>query len=593
MAFAIGRQSDQCPNFRFLTRAMQDLQQQLAHRYPQWFEGRRGLLARPLVRGISRWSRMDAIREFIACNRELRDFAFVRAALEFLGVHHECADADRGRIPATGRLLIVANHPLGALDALALLHEVGRVRRDVRIVANDFLQQIGNLDSLLLPVRILGGRPTAESVNAIEESLLRDECVIVFPAGEVARLGLRGIQDGPWRRGFVRFARRTGARVLPVRVKARNSALFYGASTINKALGTTLLAREMFARRGRRLQLQVGEPMSLPQDMAADDALSLVRNTLHAIGKFAPESAPMGPEPIIDPVPQVQVEHAIRKLRTLGQTSDGQKILCGRLNADSPLLREIGRLRELTFRAVGEGTGRAFDTDAYDTWYEHIVLWDERQKQVAGAYRISRGAQVLAERGIGGWYTASLFEYSEKAIARIAQGMELGRSFVVPAYWGGRSIDYLWQGIGAYLAQHPGVRYLYGPVSISAALPAAARDQIVAYYSRYYGDVDELGRSRRPFSYFAAPPVHEAADPATAFRILRQNLDAVGATLPMLYKQYTELCEPGGVRFLAFGVDPDFGDAIDGLIEVDIDCMRPHKRARYIAAHAASAKASK
>ena len=196
---------------------------------------------------------------------------------------------------------------------------------------------------------------------------------------------------------------------------------------------------------------------------------------------------------------------------------------------------------------------------------------------------------MLARRGLQGLYTASLFSYADDAVPRLAEGLELGRSFVAPDYWGGRSLDYLWQGIGAYLRRYPQVRYLFGAVSISAALPLAAREQLVAYYQRFYGGGEALAQSRRPFSYFAAPPSFGDLDADTAFRVMKGNLDALGATVPMLYKQYTELCEPGGARFLAFGVDPAFSDSIDGLIEVDLHRIRPRKRQRYLQTADASA----
>ena len=570
---------------------MQALEQQLQQRFPHWFRGRRAALARPLLRTIGRWSRFDEVAAFLEANRHLRDFDFVQAALDHLEVRHEADPAELRRIPATGRLLIVANHPSGALDALALLHQVGRVRRDVKIIANDLLASLEGLRELLLPVRILGGRPGADSLRAVEQALLAEQCVIIFPAGEVARLGLRGVTDGRWRRGFLRFAQATGAPVLPIRVEARNSALFYGASALFKPAGTALLAREMFARRARRVLLRIGRPLQLR--VGGDPARQLreVRRELHAIGTPRERAFDADPEPLVDVVPAAQVQAGIQAMPLLGHTSDGREIRCGRLLTGSPVLREIGRLRELTFRAVGEGTGRGLDVDIYDGWYEHIVLWDASVARIAGAYRVARGAAVLAERGLSGLYTASLFRYADDAIPRIATGMELGRSFVVPDYWGSRSIDYLWQGIGAYLVRHPGVRHLFGPVSISAALPAEAREQIVAYYERFYGARELHAESRQPFVYRAAPPAFGEVDAATAFRVLKANLDALGATLPMLYKQYTELCEPGGARFLAFGVDPGFSDAVDGLIEVDLHMLRPRKRERYLGAAAAAPKA--
>ena len=576
---------------------MLQLERRLQARFPHWFRGRRAAIARPLLRTIGRWSKFDALAGFIKASAHLRGFAFVEAALEFLQARYIADPAETGRIPRSGRLLIVANHPSGALDALALLDLVGCVRRDVRIVANDLLSALDGLDGLILPIRILGGRPSADSLRAIEAALIAEQCVIVFPAGEVARLGLRGVTDGRWRRGFLRFARATGAPVLPVRIEARNSALFYGASALFKPVGTALLAREMFARRSRRIVLRIGRPLTLPLDGDVNQLLREVRRELHAIGTRRERLAPglivaEGPEPLMDAVDPGAVRAGIQGLALLGRTFDGKQIRAGRLQAGTPLLREIGRLRELTFRAVGEGTGQRLDVDVYDSWYEHIVLWDEEALKVAGGYRLARGAQVLAERGLAGLYTASLFRYGDDAIPRLAAGMELGRSFVAPEYWGGRSIDYLWQGIGAYLAHHPNVRYLYGPVSISAALPLAAREQIVAYYSQYYrghfhdgrlhGSAAGGAQSRQPFVYRAAPPQFDALDAGTAFRVLKNNLDALGATLPMLYKQYTELCEPGGARFLAFGVDPAFSDAVDGLIEVDLQRLRPRKRERYL-----------
>lgn len=562
---------------------MQELEQRLQQRYPDWFHGRRGQLARPLLRSVGRWSRLDRIEEFLRRNANVRGFDFVAAGLEFIEGRYHVDPAALARIPATGRLLIVANHPSGALDALALLDAVGRIRRDVRIVANDLLGAIGPLQDLLLPVRILGGKVQRTSLQAVEQALAAEQCVIVFPAGEVSRLSLLGIRDGRWQRGFVRFARAAAAPVLPVRVEARNSALFYGASTLFKPAGTALLAREMFARRGRPLRLRIGEPMQLGQGDPGAQLLA-VRRAVYALGRTTPvaEGCPAGPEPLAAPVPPAQVAAGIAAATVLGQTADGKQILLARCAADSPLLLELGRLRELTFRQVGEGTGRSRDLDDFDLHYQHVVIWDGTAQRIAGAYRIMRGAQALARRGLAGLYSASLFRYSDDAIPRIAEGLELGRSFVVPDYWGSRSLDYLWQGIGAYLQCQPGIRYLFGAVSISAALPRDAREQLVAYYQRYYGAADGRVQSNRPFQYFAAPPCFGELDAAAAFDVLKANLAALGTGVPTLYRQYTDLCEPGGARFLAFGVDPDFSDSIDGLIEVDLHAIRPHKRKRYL-----------
>ena len=563
---------------------MIELQHAIEARFPHWFAGPRGHFVRPLVRSLSRLSRLDTIAAFQREHGHLRGLALVDAALAWLDCRWQVDQVERERIPESGRVVIVANHPLGARDALAVLALVGSVRRDVRILANDFLLAIDGLAELLIPLRILGGRPGAESLRLVDAALEREEAVIVFPAGEVSRLTPLGVRDAEWRHGFVRFAEKAGAPVLPMRIEARNSALFYGASAVFKPLGTGLLPREALQPRAHRITIRVGAPRKLDEVTAGDDrrrASREVRRAVYALGRrsdrWHPREAPLVHRP-----PAAAIRADLDRLALLGETADGKRIHGGRLPGDSALLREIGRLRELTFRKVGEGTGKRLDLDAYDGWYDHIVLWDAEAGGVAGAYRAAPCARVLGAHGLRGLYTASLFRFDGRLLPTIERGMELGRSFVAPAYWGTRSLDYLWYGIGAWLRAHPDIRYLFGPVSISANLPLEAREWIVAYYTRYYGHARTLARSPHPFSAHGTPPEFGELDAGAAFRVLRDRLDALGCSVPVLYKQYTELCEPGGTQFLSFGVDPAFNHAIDGLILVDIARIKAKKRERYL-----------
>jgi len=570
---------------------MRKLTQTLEQRFNSLFSSRQHRLARPLWRGLARLNQIGAIERLWQGCRHLTGLAFVDAVLRALDCRYLVDQIERERIPEQGRCLIVANHPLGLLDALVLLHAVGSVRRDLCIVANQALSAIDNLDGLLLPVRVFQGDGALANglagMAAIERALAAEKAVIVLPAGEISRLGWAGIRDCAWQRGFVRLAERSAAGLLPIHVSGRNSMAFYALSLLQKPLGLAVLGRQLMTR-GRRLQLRIGQPIAataLRQPARAPAAAAQrMRAAVYALAngrdRLPPRLQAIRHAPALRPMLA-----EVQQLRLLGNTPDGKQIRCGRLAGDSLLLHEIARLREFTFRAVGEGSGNAADLDRFDRHYQQLLLWDPDLLEVVGAYRIADCRAVLAEHGRSGLYTLGLFDLGTAECARLDQAMELGRSFVQPKYWGSRSLDYLWIGIGAWLRAHPHVRHLFGAVSISAALPLPAREWLVAYYAHYYGFASSA-RALHPFCYSAAPPTFDGLDSDAGMRLLKHNLAAVGARVPTLYKQYTELCEPGGARFLAFGVDSEFADSLDGLIWVDLDRVNPKKRQRYLSSGA-------
>ena len=563
-------------------------------RFPRLAEGRARSLAQPVV----------ALLRRIACeeriNAALRDldgstgFGFVERALERLEVSYSVANTDRENIPVEGRVVIVANHPLGALDALALIDLVGSVRRDVKVLANDMLLRLGALAPLLLPLPVFGSGSGIGGLREAYRALEREHALIVFPAGEVSRVRAGGVRDAGWSPGFARLAARTSSPVLPVHIAARNSPVFYGVSMLARPLSPLLLAREMFGAARTRIGLQVGEQVpSAVLAGLADDPEQVARHMRRHVYRLARRRPTLfrTSTAVAHPEPPSAVRRAVRAGEALGRTRDGKQIVLLEGRADCPALREIGRLRELAFRRVGEGTGARRDLDRHDLIYRHLVLWDDEALAIAGAYRLGEAGPILREHGIEGLYSASLFEFAAEARALLSSSVELGRSFVPPAYQGSRSLDLLWQGIGAYLKARPGVTHLFGPVSLSAALPAEAREWIVHYHAHYFGGAEGLACARNPFVISASV----ARDAAAAwsgrsrdegFDVLRQRLDALGARLPVLYRQYADLCEPDGVRFLAFGVDPAFGGCVDGLVRLDLARLRPAKRARYFAAGA-------
>ncbi|PNK65411.1 MULTISPECIES: lysophospholipid acyltransferase family protein [Pantoea] len=544
-------------------------------------------------RRVLRWAlHEEEFQRFAARYPHLKGLDMVEQMLEHLDVRCELSERDLEQIPSRGPVVIVANHPLGALDGLALLAAVAQVRRDVKIVANRMLMMLEPLSTLLLPVDNMGNRTSRDQLQRMQQHLSNDGVLIIFPAGEVSRLGSRGVRDGRWHHAFLRLAARARAPLVPVFVDGRNSGLFYAAAKIAQPLALLMLVREMFRQRGSRIKLHIGAQIPFAHwhdGHTPGKALAKrLRKHLYRIGQqrpglFQTEKA------IARAEDRGELKRALRESEHLGTTSDGKQIYLWRRNGATwvPLLRELGRLREIAFRAVGEGSGRRRDLDNYDDDYYHLILWDDAQLEIVGAYRFIPGDEQLARRGLEGFYSHSLFHYDERMMPILQQSIELGRSFIQPAYWGKRGLDYLWLGIGAYLARYPQTRYLFGPVSISGGMPLAARDLLVAFYRLYFPTELPLATSRQPYPA-SLPDVlaqFSGGNYQADLRRLKQLLSNLGCAIPPLYKQYSELCESGGVQFIDFGSDPDFNHCIDGLVLVDLTRLKASRYDRYIAVH--------
>lgn len=542
---------------------------------------------------LSRLLHEEEFQQFAASHPHLRGLDMVEQVLEYLHIHCTITPRELENIPESGPLVIMSNHPTGTLDGLALLYAVSRVRRDVKVVTNRLLTHLEPLSSLFIPVDNLGGRTRKSSLQQMEQQLHHGGVLIFFPAGEVSRLGRQGIADGHWHTGFIKLARKYRAPLLPAFIHARNSALFYASAMISPALPLVLLVQQMFRRRHSNLPITLGQRIPWESWYAAPlpsrDLAKQCRQHVQRLGKglpgrFKTESAIGRAED------RATLRRELAQAECLGRTADGKIIyLWQRQDAENeaPLLRELGRLREIAFRAVGEGSGKRRDIDRYDNDYLHLILWDEDDLEIVGAYRFMPTAQQLAKRGVEGLYSYSLFHYDDRMADVLQQGIELGRSFIQPRYWGRRGLDYLWSGIGAYLARYPQYRYLFGPVSISGGLPPAARDLLVAFYRLWFPASHPLAASRSPYpatlpDVLAQFTGESYSDDLTRLKSLLSNL---GCGIPPLYKQYSELCEPGGVQFIDFGSDPAFNDCVDGLVLVDLSYLKSSRYERYIAAH--------
>ncbi len=569
---------------------MLNIEHAIQEKFPS-FGQRSPWVKKPAIGLLRKLTHEREINHFLEQNQDLKGFDFIDQVLDHFNFSYSVTHRDRTNIPATGRVVIVANHPLGALDGLSLLKLVGEVRRDVKILANDMLLRFDALTTLFHPVDNVTKSTHKSNVAAIVNSLKNEEAIIVFPAGEVSRIRPNGVRDGKWNKGFLNFAQKTRSPILPVYISARNSSLFYGCSMVYKPLAGMMLAHEIFNKQEKTISMRVGKLIPYQQleqlPLIKSEKAKLLRRHLYGLAK-GKRSVFVTEKTIVHPKERLAVKKELQQGELLGETHDGKKIILFDFRSDSAVMHEIGRLREISFRQVGEGTGKGRDLDRYDRDCRHLILWDEDELEIAGAYRLAEVKKLLAKEDSRGIYSATLFQYNnDKMQPYFEQGIELGRSFVNPKYWGKRSLDYLWYGIGAYLKRYPDIRYLFGPVSLSNTYPDRAKALITEFYQHYFPDKEQLATANFPYqmSYserLDVTKIIKGDDFKADFVALRQQLTNMNVTVPTLYKQYSDVCEPEGVRFIDFNIDADFGYCIDGLVMVDLHQLKPAKRKRYI-----------
>jgi len=533
---------------------------------------------------------LKKINNFIESHNEKYGNEFIEEFFESFDISYIISQRDREKIPSEGRVIIVANHPFGGLDGLILLKLLLSVRDDVKIVVNDVLLNINNLKDLFLPFDLYSNTKFKENYQNIAKAINEESALIIFPAGEVSRLTLKGIRDSKWKKGMIYFADKFQAPVLPIFIKGRNSLLFYFVSLISKSISMFLLPYELMNKEKKTIELKIGNLIS-PKALStkyfnADHLSKSLRKHLYKIGKnkpgiFETEST------VIQPVDKQKIKMQLNNSEFIGQTTDGKKIYLVNYNNGQDVVREIARLREITFRKVGEGTGRSKDFDSYDKHYKHLVLWDDDNLEIVGAYRFAFGQEVLTNIGVQGFYTSSLFDFSEDFVKIIPQSIELGRSFIQSKYWNSMALDYLWQGIGKVLLNNTQIRYLFGPVSMSNNYSEEAKNLIVYFFSKWFSRNDNLVLPKNKFS-LSEKKITELKELFNLnnyeqeFKILKSQLKILGFSVPVLFKQYSDICHRDGVNFVDFSTDPDFNNCIDAFIVLDLNFIKEAKRVRYL-----------
>ncbi|MEZ5300165.1 MAG: GNAT family N-acyltransferase [Verrucomicrobiales bacterium] len=541
--------------------------------------------------------------------------AFLDRCLAALDLRCRITEGEAARIPAAGPAIAVSNHPFGGADALILLDLLTRRRADAKVMANSLLGRVEPLRDRLIFVDPFGGsaarRANAGGLRAALDHVRSGGLLGIFPAGEVSHLNLRHlrVEESAWSEHLGWLVERTGASVVPLHFTGRNSWLFQAAGMLHPLARTALLPREMFSRAGSEVCLAIGEPIPAARlrkfggDAAAITAHLRGRLDLlaarHRPARQAMRPPPMAaakrkesaPVPVAGPGDPEEIAEEIGDLpaSALLFRQGDYAGYCAHAGDIPEVLREIGRLREITFRAVGEGTGREIDLDRFDATYRHLILWNDKEQEIVGAYRAGLSDELLLRGGESAFYSSTLFKFQRGFLARLDPAIELGRSFIVAKYQRQpQSLLLLWKAIGHFVAAHPWYRHLFGPVSISQSYGDFSRSLLVSFLRQHCADagLSSLVRPINPFKQARRPASAEAMREACQSGALDDLGEWIAAAeqdgkgVPILLKQYLRL----GARVLQFNIDAQFSNVLDGLVAIDLPETDPKVLARYMTA---------
>ena len=528
------------------------------------------------------------------------DVNFFQRVLEALNVRTLVDDCDLARIPKEGPVVAVANHPFGLIEGMIAGAVLASVRPDVKILTNSLLSGFVEARGSIIPVDPFGGADaTRSNLRGMKETLSwlkSGNMLVVFPAGEVAHLDLkqRGITDPPWSPTIARIIRSTGAAVAPMYFNGVNSALFQVFSLLHPRLRTALLLHEFFNKQDTAIEMRIGNVISSKKLQAYTDDTSLIHYLRHRtyllqgrerkssplVGSVTPVVAPVSPALLAAEIAALPAEQTLVESGELA-------VVLARAQEVPHALREIGRLREVTFRAAGEGTGAEIDLDAFDAHYLHLFIWNREKREIVGAYRLGPSDEIVKKHGKNGLYTSRLFAYKRGFLERIQPALEMGRSFVRVEYQRSYApLLLLWKGIGAFIVKNPKYKVLFGPVSISNDYNPKSRQLIVSFLKAYNQapELTPLVRARSPFKHKprklsgASPWERDAAWDIDDLSAVIADMETDQKGVPILLKQYLKL----GGKLVGFNVDAQFAKALDGLIVVDLTRTDPRLLERYM-----------
>ncbi len=540
---------------------------------------------------LFRMMKLDKINRFYERNQASSGPDFIDAAINALGFNFNIATEEYLNIPVNGPFITISNHAYGGIDGIILLKILPAVRPDFKILVNFLLAKIQPIESFGLKVNPFESIPHVHSsYGGLKEAmayLKEGHPVGIFPAGEVASFHLNTwkVTEKKWPLSILKLIRKSRVPVIPVYFDGHNSILFQFLGLIHPTLRTAALPSEMFNKSGKTVHVRIGRPISVrDQDRLGDiyDYGRYLRMRTYSLGiqpvkrKIARSFPSENPVDVIPPVPPGLIMEEIEKLQSdcLLFSLNHHFVFCSPPDGIPEILKELGRLREITYREVGEGTNKPCDLDDFDTYYHQLFIWDDYEKCIIGGYRVGFGNKIIEKHGIKGFYINTLFNIKEDFKPVLAQSMELGRSYVIKSCQKKPlSLFLLWKGILLLLCKHPELRYMIGPVSISNTHSDLAKSLTVAFLKKNYYN-KELARFIKPRrKYFSHIPTviknkvfHKATghDPAKLDNFI-QAFDPAFRT-PVLLKKYLSV----NAEVIGFNVDPLFNNCLDVLIITDI-----------------------
>ncbi len=551
---------------------------------------------------------MNRIRELYQRAQQPVNRSLLENLLTEMRVDYQVAEADLARIPTQGPVVVASNHPFGILDGVIVGALLSRVREDVKVLTNFLLAGIPELHEHCIFVDPFGSKSaTPHNRRALAEAvrwLRAGGMLAVFPAGEVSHFQLpkMNVDDPEWSAIPARLACMTEADVLPLYINGRNSVPFQAMGLLHPKLRTAWLLNEFLQQTDRSVSLRIGSTIaaeSLRQAGPEQQATDYLRWRTYLLAERGRMKKPMTPvfhsflppkaqEAVAEAVPRELLQKDIEQLPAQNLIDENREfaVYVAETPAMPNLLQELGRLREITFRAAGEGTGERTDIDRFDLHYQHLLLWSKAHHELVGAYRLGLSAEIIPAYGPEGLYTSTLFRYDEQLFRNLGPSLELGRSFVREEYQRQYApLLMLWKGIGRYLGTHPEIAVLFGAVSISSRYNQVSRELIVRFFQAREKQ-HELARwitPRRPFrqSWTRAKDYQAACDRIRDIDELSAPISDVeidGKGLPILIKQYAKL----GGRIVSFNVDRKFSDVLDGLVLVDLRQTNGNVLQRYM-----------